>query len=203
MLLDLVGLNFITPVLSGGSTWRLHRKLLRPALTVATIREEYSDLLLADALRYLKAVARSPRNFDASLKRIIGELITKLTFGACADNEGNDYVAKHETLLDYSKRAAAGYLVDFFPILRFIPSWFPLAQFQRDAKVWRSFLKEVRQEMFEGVQQRMSKNEGHPCYVANTIEELQRTKAQSGADIHRHVQAALDSGFAFYQGSLF
>ncbi|KAG9031668.1 hypothetical protein FS837_002918, partial [Tulasnella sp. UAMH 9824] len=116
MLLDLVGLNFITPVLSGGSTWRLHRKLLRPALTVTTIREEYSDLLLTDALRYLKAVARSPRNFDASLKRIIGELITKLTFGACADSEGNDYVAKHETLLDYSKRAAAGYLVDFFPI---------------------------------------------------------------------------------------
>lgn len=43
-------------------------------------------------------------------------MITELTFGACADNEGNDYVAKHETLLDYSKKAAAGYVVDFFPI---------------------------------------------------------------------------------------
>lgn len=52
--------------------------------------------------------------------RILGEMITKLTFGACADKEGNDYVAKHETLLDYSKRAAAGYLVDFFPI-RMLP----------------------------------------------------------------------------------
>lgn len=48
--------------------------------------------------------------------RIIGEIITELTFGACVDNEGNDYVAKHETLLDYSKKATAGYVVDFFPI---------------------------------------------------------------------------------------
>lgn len=151
--------------------------------------------------RYLKAVAQSPEAFASSLKRIIGEMITELTFGACADNEGNDYVAKHETLLDYSKKAAAGYVVDFFPILKFIPSWFPFAQFQRDAKVWRSFLKEVRTEMFEGVQQRMAANESRSCYVANTIEELQR-KAQAGADIRQDVQAVLDSGFAFYQGGV-
>lgn len=68
-LRSFIGLNFVTPVLSGDSTWRLHRKLLRPALTVTTIKREYSNLFLADALRYLKAVVRSPQTFDGSLKR--------------------------------------------------------------------------------------------------------------------------------------
>jgi hypothetical protein len=37
------------------------------------------------------------------------------------------------------------YLVDIFPILRYVPSWVPGATFQKEAKLYRQIQEEFRQ----------------------------------------------------------
>ena len=41
------------------------------------------------------------------------------------------------------------YLVDIFPILRYVPSWVPGATFQKEAKLHRQFQDEFRQLPYE------------------------------------------------------
>ena len=41
------------------------------------------------------------------------------------------------------------YLVESFPILRYIPSWFPGARFQREIAAWRRTWKAVRNKAFD------------------------------------------------------
>ena len=41
------------------------------------------------------------------------------------------------------------YLVDIFPILRYIPSWVPGATFQKEAKIYREIQDEFRQLPYE------------------------------------------------------
>lgn len=63
------GMDFITPLRQGDPTWRLHRKFLRPALSLDTIKRDYSDILLTGAHRFLERLAREPENFRSGLKR--------------------------------------------------------------------------------------------------------------------------------------
>ncbi|KAG9042591.1 hypothetical protein FS837_010671 [Tulasnella sp. UAMH 9824] len=206
MIQDLVGMDFITPLRQGDPTWRLHRKFLRPALSLDTIKRDYSDILLTGAHRFLERLAREPENFRSGLKRSLGETISELTYGAYNDGQGNDYVVKQQELLEYSTLASAGYLVDLFPSLKHIPSWFPGAQFQRDAKKWNQHMTELRHLMIEGVHKRMpwldqAANEGRSCYLVNMLDELQKVKDETGADISEDIQAVYDSGFSFYQAA--
>ena len=41
------------------------------------------------------------------------------------------------------------YLVDIFPILRYVPSWVPGATFQKEAKIYRQLQEESRQLPYE------------------------------------------------------
>ncbi|KAG8988322.1 hypothetical protein FRB90_002832, partial [Tulasnella sp. 427] len=195
----LVGIGFTTGRRMGDSTWQRHRKFLRQALAPNVVRQEYSDLFLANAARYLETLLRHPEAFSLNLKRILGETISNLTYGAARDENGVDYVAEQEVFFGYAKRVTMGYLVDLFPLLRFVPAWFPGAQFQRDARKWREHCVELRKIMKEGVERRMANKQGTSCYVANTLEDLQRHQAETGADIQADAQAVYDSGLNFFQ----
>ncbi|KAG8984768.1 hypothetical protein FRB90_005122, partial [Tulasnella sp. 427] len=172
----LVGIGFTTGRRMGDSTWQRHRRFLRQALAPNVVKQQYADLFVANASRYLQALLRHPADFYSNLKRILGETIEGLTFGAVREDDEVDYVAEQEEFFGYTKRASIGYLVDLFPLLRFILAWFPGAQFQRDARKWREHSVELRRIMKEGVERRMT-----------------------GADIRDDIQAVHDSGLNFFQ----
>ncbi|KIO29657.1 glycoside hydrolase family 51 protein [Tulasnella calospora MUT 4182] len=199
MISNLMKTDFTTPRLLGDTTWKRHRKFLRQALSVKTVKQEYSDLLLSKTSEYLQAILRNPDDFLHSLKRVLGETISELAYGAVKHHDGTDYVTKHEEHFAYSKRAAMGYLVDLFPLLRFIPSWFPGAKFKRDAQEWGQHAAGLRKMLIEGVERRMATKEGRPCYVSNLLEDLQKLESDTGEDIREDVQAVHNSGFSFYQ----
>ncbi|KAG8896703.1 hypothetical protein FRC00_005443 [Tulasnella sp. 408] len=196
------GTGFSTGRLQGEATWRKHRKFLRQALSMATVKQEYSDLFIDSAAQYLQAILLKPEDFLPRLKRILGETITKLTYGALQDENGTDYVTEHNENLNYTVKVAMGYVVDLFPPLRFVPAWFPGAQFQRDAIKWRQHCVYVRKLMIDGVDRRMAAKDGRPCYISNILEDLQKQQATKGIDISEDVQVVHDSGFSFFQGKV-
>lgn len=63
------GTGFSTGRLQGEATWRKHRKFLRQALSMATVKQEYSDLFIASAAQYLQAILLKPEDFLPRLKR--------------------------------------------------------------------------------------------------------------------------------------
>ncbi|KIO29656.1 hypothetical protein M407DRAFT_70208 [Tulasnella calospora MUT 4182] len=205
MIGELVGLDFVTVFLPGDTVWKEHRRLLKHALSPDTIRLQYSNLLVSKGSKYVKSILHRPEDFILSLKRLIGETISELTYGSLEDENGVDYVTKHDEFAEYAKLAAAGYVVDLFParasvVLPFIPSWFPGAKFKRDAKEWREHLTSLRNMMHNGIQSRMSTGQGSRCYITNLLADLQRLQDETGADVRDDAQAVHDSGFSFYQG---
>lgn len=199
MIGELVGLDFVTVFLPGDSVWKEHRTLLKHALSPDTIRLEYSELLVSKGIKFARSILHKPEDFIISLKRLIGETISELTYGSLEDENGADYVTKHDEFAEYAKIAAAGYVVDLFPILKYIPTWFPGAQFKRDAKDWRRHLTNLRKMLVTGMQQRMAGKTQPPCYVSKQLEELHKEEAETGADIRQAVEIIHDTGFSFYQ----
>jgi hypothetical protein len=47
------------------------------------------------------------------------------------------------------------YLVDYIPILKYVPSWMPGALFKRQAREWRRISREMLDSQFNIVKQEM------------------------------------------------
>ena len=73
-------------------------------------------------------------------------------------NEGDDplvdLVDTAVNQLDLSTTTGA-FLVDVFPLLRYVPSWMPGAAFQKKASEWKRTLDETSNVPFNFVKQRM------------------------------------------------
>lgn len=68
-----------------------------------------------------------------------------ITYGIEVLAENDPYVEMAEAALDSVNRASTpgAYMVDVFPLLKFVPAWVPGAGFQRKAKEWKRLLDDV------------------------------------------------------------
>lgn len=78
-----------------------------------------------------------------------------MTYGFSIRATGDPWVRMVEQAFTIVAGAAVAgkYLVDVFPILRYIPDWMPGAQFKRDARKWKATLKDSVFTPFEAARQ--------------------------------------------------
>ena len=69
----------------------------------------------------------------------------RVTYGINIDEDPEDYLTiAEEVMTIFSEAFAPGrYLVETFPILRFVPSWMPGAGFKRSGKVWTKVVEKL------------------------------------------------------------
>lgn len=93
------------------------------------------------------------------LPRSTGALILRLTFGYdVADDQKEDPLVNIvETAMQGFARASepGAFLVDTFPMLKYIPQWFPGAGFQREAAQMRHDLEELYDVPYHFVKSQM------------------------------------------------
>ena len=83
--------------------------------------------------------------------------IMKIGYGITVQESDDPYISIAEEAL--KGVAAAGipgaFLVDLFPILKYVPSWFPGASFQKKAARWRELNHIMADRPFREVQEQL------------------------------------------------
>ena len=81
----------------------------------------------------------------------------KIVYGIAVQESDDPYISLAEEAL--SGLAEAGipgaFLVDMFPILKYVPSWFPGAGFQKKATRWRKGIIAMAENPFRHVQENL------------------------------------------------
>ena len=77
----------------------------------------------------------------------------RITYGIEVDNGNESYLNLAERALAiFSEATVPGkYLVETFPILRHLPSWFPGAKFKREAAEWNPIVQELAERPWNTV----------------------------------------------------
>ena len=85
-----------------------------------------------------------------------GSTILRVVYGIEATSPDDEYIVLEEEAQDISNKAyfPGRYLVELLPILRFVPAWFPGAQFKRDAARWRVTMQATRNKPFDAALER-------------------------------------------------
>ncbi|CAE6486135.1 unnamed protein product [Rhizoctonia solani] len=123
------------------------------------------DMKLPDANYHSEALL-------ASIQDSIGRFIMRMTFGYIVKE--NDPVLKRQSALaqDLISNFGTHFWVNDFPILRYIPSWFPGAGFKRYAKRMYSMRQKTVQETFEAVLSQALRGDILPASYASNLIEL-------------------------------
>lgn len=104
---------------------------------------------------------------DCSIRQCVGRtagsIILKLSHGYDV-REGTDPIVSlvNTATEQFSLSTAPGaFLVDVFPLLRYVPSWMPGAGFQTKAQEWKKVVEDMADVPHEFVKQRMVR----PSYI--------------------------------------
>jgi hypothetical protein len=84
-------------------------------------------------------------------------MIIKIAYGIDVKESDDPYVLLAEEVLNGINEAATpgAFWVDLFPILKYVPSWFPGAGFQKKAAYWREINASVTEKPFHYVKEQL------------------------------------------------
>ncbi|KAK7027978.1 hypothetical protein VNI00_015064 [Paramarasmius palmivorus] len=110
--------------------------------------------------------------FDTSL---LGSIALSTVYGIPVKDAHDPFiVAANRAMIGFTAAAIPGkFAVDWMPLLRYIPSWFPGAGFQRKAKAWRRDLMYFVDGPFEEVHHRIASGQRiSPSFVSRCLDRL-------------------------------
>jgi len=83
--------------------------------------------------------------------------IMKVAYGIDVQESDDPYIMIAEEAVNGAKQAAVpgAFLVDLLPILKYVPSWFPGAGFQKKAAHWRKVNETMTEKPFRYVEEQL------------------------------------------------
>ena len=81
----------------------------------------------------------------------------KIGYGISVQESDDPYISIAEEALNGAAQAGipGAFWVDFLPLLKYVPSWFPGAGFQKKAARWRRAINAMAENPFSHVQEQL------------------------------------------------
>ncbi|KAF8637288.1 hypothetical protein AX17_002927 [Amanita inopinata Kibby_2008] len=168
---ELVGRKLaVFNISSQNPRFRIYRKLLHSGLNARAI-EGYHGLIQEEAEKLLERLVQTPEDFIAHLRQNAGAIILRLAYGWNV-NELNDrfVVLMEQAFFNASHATQPGrWLVDVFPILRFVPAWFPGAGFRRTAEEYKKQMHLTEETPFAWVKEQIESGTYIPSFTSHHL----------------------------------
>ncbi|KAJ3772789.1 cytochrome P450 [Lentinula raphanica] len=148
-----------------------YRRLIRHGLSGRAL-EGYHELLENEANIFIELMTQKPGEFQHHLRRTIAAIIMKIAYGYSL-TENNDpfiQIAEESARISGWALAPGRWLVDYYPIVRFIPSWFPFAQFRRQGEKWRKQLESLSDVPHNWVKKQMAQSNSVDSFTTRLLQ---------------------------------
>lgn len=154
----LFGMDFTTGLLPYGDLLRQHRKMYHVGFSKEASRE-YQPMQLSKAHQFVESLIDSPTQFPMHLKTLSAGIIMAVTYGYDPAPAKDPYVVKVERFIGIFSKALSperAALLGMFPLLQYLPSWFPGGAYKRQAGECRGLAHDILNEPIEYVQAEMA-----------------------------------------------
>ncbi|KAJ7065515.1 cytochrome P450, partial [Mycena amicta] len=178
MLVELMGWHW-----SVGDQWRAHRKAMHDSFNVTAVKQ-YRPQETAAAHELLRNLLRDPDDVMAPFRHMAGRLIMDIAYGIKVRAEADPYIDMIEEAMHGLSVASmpGAFLVDTFPVLKYVPSWFPGAGFKRRAARWRKVTLDAVETPFEETRKNMMLGTAAPSYTSTRLQALDASSAHDGSE---------------------
>ncbi|KAJ7185509.1 cytochrome P450 [Mycena filopes] len=187
MLAELIGLGWHFAFMPHDKNWQLHRKIFSQEVSGAAV-QRYQQQELKWTKTLLQNLVTSPQNFMEHIQHMASGIALEITFGLQVQPSGqpDPFIAAAKQAVEAMTETGlfGTYLVDFLPILKYVPVWFPLAAFERQARQWRKSSDIAAHVPFNLLKQEMTTNDYVPSVgskLLTTDETIDETAVRQAA----------------------
>ncbi|KAJ2932868.1 hypothetical protein H1R20_g4238, partial [Candolleomyces eurysporus] len=134
-MIPMMDLNWSFSALPYGVAWRQHRRAFHQCLNNNAVRN-YHPVMSEETKLFLQRIRSDPDQVFVDLQFLFGTTIMRTAYGFDDIRQNESLIHNAEKLvLEISEASMPGrFLVNYFPILRYVPSWFPGAGFKKHFK---------------------------------------------------------------------
>ncbi|KAJ8072938.1 hypothetical protein PM082_016498 [Marasmius tenuissimus] len=139
---------------------------------------EYYDIQRTATASLIEKLANSPEKFVDHIQHWSGSIILKVVYGYTLQETTDDpYLRLAYNAIEGVIQASShgSFWIDYFPLLRYVPGWFPGASFKRKAKKWRQFNKELKDEPWTWVKRGIEDGTAIPSFCTQSAGRLSVT----------------------------
>ncbi|KAJ7453443.1 cytochrome P450 [Mycena latifolia] len=156
-----------------GTDMRRSRRLLNETFNVKAAGQ-YRPLEMAASRALLQRLLDRPDAFLDHFYQMAGEVIMAVTYGIHVLPSNDPYITVAHTVVEKSAVATmpGRFLVNSFPLLKYLPSWFPGAGFKRQAQEWRKAVRANRDLAFAETKRQMESGIAPRSFTAEHLEGL-------------------------------
>lgn len=165
--------TFNTGLMPYGSEWRAHRRIFQRYFKPDALPRFIAQIQTNKNIDFLKGILNSPDDFESHIRTYVLDLQREIILMNCvrlpaatimAAMYGHDISPQNDYFVDLAERSIrrlsngifpGASLFYAFPILRFLPAWFPGAEFKRYGLEGRKVALESRDIPMEAVKRKM------------------------------------------------
>ncbi|KAI0070807.1 cytochrome P450 [Panus rudis PR-1116 ss-1] len=167
---QLVGFKWGLSQVPYGEEWRTMRRAFHQVFNQNAVKE-YRPFVLEANRGLLKRLLTGPDRFVEHLRHTSGRVIMRTAYGIDIAPENDPFIEIAENAMQGFSAVAKGHPVDFFPILQYIPSWFPGVDFKREAAKWRPYADAMLEKPYEWFKKQFANEESAPkCAGSDLLE---------------------------------
>ncbi|KAJ3793676.1 cytochrome P450 [Lentinula aff. detonsa] len=154
--------------------FREYRKLIGKVIGTKGSMTKFYPVEDYQANMSLKRIFQKPENPASAIRKTASAMVLHLTYGyKILEDQPDPFIAKAELAMEqFSDTHRTGaYIVEIFPILKYLPTWFPFAEFKRKAVECIGPCNEMADVPFAYVKEQLDKGEENNSFAADLLKD--------------------------------
>ncbi|KAF8741962.1 cytochrome P450, partial [Rhizoctonia solani] len=198
MACELMGFDTATATSQPNEFHRKMRRYMVPALHPRNFSERH-PIVAEERDMLLKKLEFAPWDFSQHLRRAVASVVLRFAYSHTVAEDHDPLVELINKSLDsVSVALSSTYLVEFLPILRYIPQWFPGAKFKAQAREWAKIRRESIEAPFSAVRGKMERGVIEPSFLQRLLDKRSQSE---GWDSERVQAMKYAAGSLYTAGS--
>ncbi|KAI0350719.1 cytochrome P450 [Trametes cingulata] len=192
VMVKLTNLDWIFVFKNYGPEWRKYRRVLHNVF-VPSVITRYQPIQLQITRQLLRTLLDKPADFSGNIKFSFAAIVLRIVYGLDAAEGDRKYYQQVEELASISSDISTPgrHLVEAFPSMQRLPSWFPGTGYRKLAAEWKQKIASIRDYLYDSAKYlSQSCNGGQDAIIA------QYTEQRVEDDVSRNVAATIYAGEA-------
>ncbi|KAH9936911.1 cytochrome P450 monooxygenase [Amylocystis lapponica] len=182
--IELMGFDCTCVQMKNGARLRKHRRWIQKAYGDKSTLGQYHLLLRRETDVLLSSLIETPGDFKTHFFKLLASVVAESVYGHTIASRDDPYIqlAEEATTAATDGAGPAAMLVDFFPLLKYIPMWMPGAGWKRKAADVRVLVRRLLDQPFESVKADMARGTAKSTLTRTLLEEVSKNEASTAKD---------------------
>ncbi|KAI0640976.1 cytochrome P450 [Trametes meyenii] len=174
MFAEMIGHGSSLPTISYGARFRRLRKWMHDAVGNRDALRSYQHIQQREVLRLVRNLAEDPSRFFDHIHLYVAAILLEVAYGRRVTSLHDELVQVAERGINASNASGSpgSRIVDFFPIFKFVPGWFPGAGFKRRALTGRAYVQAWKDTGYQQVISQMASNTASSSVATKILSEF-------------------------------